>query len=155
MCLELILAVLLMSSPPPAQMGNVESARGALGQQENPQEPAAEPPVSGADAKQSDSKQQETAPQDKSVEPSSQNASKQPAGSARKRHARSKKSTAQPTTEGEPRKVVIHRGGTSEPIAQILPGMTEEEAARQRENAEQLLMAAESSLEQLAARSLS
>ena len=33
--------------------------------------------------------------------------------------------------------------------------MTEEEAARQRENAEQLLMAAESSLEQLAARSLS
>ena len=54
--------------------------------------------------------------------------------------------------ENEPRKIVIHRGGTSEPVAQILPGMTLEEANRQRESSEQLLAAAETSLRQLAYR---
>jgi hypothetical protein len=54
--------------------------------------------------------------------------------------------------ESEPRKIVIHQGGTSEPVAQILPGMSPEEANQQRESSEQLLAAAETSLQQLAYR---
>ena len=58
------------------------------------------------------------------------------------------------TADGEPRKIVIHRGGVGEPVTQILPGISQEEADRQRESAEQLLAAAESSLKELATRSL-
>jgi len=71
----------------------------------------------------------------------------------RKRRSRAHKpSTATPA--GEPRKTVVHQGGASEPIAQILPGITLEEASHQRENAEQLLASTESNLKQLAARTL-
>jgi len=71
----------------------------------------------------------------------------------RKRRSRGRKLST-PTADGEPRKIVVHRGGASEPIAQILPGMTQEEASHQRENAEQLLVSTESNLNQLAARTL-
>ena len=59
-----------------------------------------------------------------------------------------------PTPEGEPRRIVIHQGGASDTTAQILPGITPEEASRQRESSEQLLEASESSLKKLAGRSL-
>lgn len=73
------------------------------------------------------------------------------ASGVRKRRGRIKKSPP-PSTESEPRKIVVHQGGTTEPGAQILPGMTPEEAARQRESTEQFLAAAETSLQQLAYR---
>jgi hypothetical protein len=68
----------------------------------------------------------------------------------RKRRSRAHK----PQADGETHKVVIHQGGTSEPSAQILPGITEEEASHKRQGAEQLLAAAESSLKELAVRTL-
>jgi hypothetical protein len=74
-----------------------------------------------------------------------------PSAVVRKHRSRSHKP---PPADGGARKIVVHKGGTSEPIAQILPGITEEEANRKRQSAEQLLAAAESSLKGLAARTL-
>jgi hypothetical protein len=53
-----------------------------------------------------------------------------------------------------PRKIVIRQGSTPEPSAQLVPGMTQEQASHQRENAEQLLASTETNLQQLAGRSL-
>jgi len=55
----------------------------------------------------------------------------------------------------EPRKIVVHRGGVSEPAAQIVPGMSIDEANRQRQESEDLLAAANSDLKKLADRHLS
>jgi hypothetical protein len=56
--------------------------------------------------------------------------------------------------EGTPRKIVVREGGASEPAAQIVPGMTAEEASRERQNAQQLLSSTDDQLKLLAARAL-
>jgi hypothetical protein len=66
----------------------------------------------------------------------------------RKRHKR-----AAPVP-GTPRKIVVREGGAKEPAAQIVPGVTPAEAARQRGNAEQLLGSTDNLLKQLAGRTL-
>jgi hypothetical protein len=59
-----------------------------------------------------------------------------------------------PASAGAPRKIVVREGGASEPTAQIVPGMTPADAARQRQNAEQLLKSTDDQLKQLAGRTL-
>ncbi len=49
---------------------------------------------------------------------------------------------------------MVREGGAKEPAAQIAPGMTPAEAARQRQNAEQWLASADDQLKQLAGRTL-
>jgi hypothetical protein len=61
---------------------------------------------------------------------------------------------AEVTPDGAPRKIVVRQGGASEPAAQIAPGITPAEAARERQNAEQLLGAAGGQLKLLALRTL-
>jgi hypothetical protein len=140
--------------------GSLRVYRGGSGQadaeQEKSQVPATQPatPSSETDQKRSDQKQPEN--NDAVAAPATtpdQTDSKKPVTAKRKRRTRRKAVPAQ-TADGEPRKVVIHRGGANEPVAQIVPGVTQEEAARQRESAGQLLVAAESDLKELAARSL-
>jgi len=48
-----------------------------------------------------------------------------------------------------PRKIVVRQGGVDEPVAQIVPGMSAEEAARLRREAEQRLNAAAEALTQI------
>ncbi len=67
-----------------------------------------------------------------------------------KKHRR--RATATP--EGTPRKIVVREGGASEPAAQIVPGMTAEEASRERQNAQQLLGSTDDQLKRLADRVL-
>jgi|SRR6266850_4043115 len=101
--------------------------------------------------KQDESKPDQTPLPKEAETPSAQKSSTSPApAGVRKRRSRAHK----PPAEGGPRKTVVHQGGTSEPIAQILPGITEEEANHKRQSAEQLLASAESSLKELAARNL-
>ena len=155
-----ILAALLISTQP-GMTGRDAACRvsGSVPAQaaaeENPQKPATEhAPEKGSDAQPSENKAEETPPATKAEEPNAQKPPSTPvANGARKRHARTKKK-GKPTPNGEPRKVVIHQGGSNEPVAQILPGMTPEEASHQRDSAEQLLAAAETSLDKLSARSL-
>jgi len=61
---------------------------------------------------------------------------------------------AAPAPGGAPRKIVVRHGGASEPAAQIAPGMSPAEAARQRQNAEQLLGSTGGQLKLLAGRAL-
>ena len=56
--------------------------------------------------------------------------------------------------DGTPRKIVVREGGAKEPAAQIAPGMTPEEAIRQRQDAEQLLSFAADKLKRLAGQTL-
>jgi len=86
--------------------------------------------------------------------PSPKSPSKSPKSAAHKRRSHARRLAEAPAPEGEPRKVVIHRGGVSEPVAQIIPGMTMEEARRQRQETQDLLTAADSDLKKLAARAL-
>ena len=54
-----------------------------------------------------------------------------------------------------PHKVVIHKGSTGEPPGLLAPGMSEEQASHQRQNAEQLLQSTEGNLHKLEGRALS
>jgi hypothetical protein len=56
--------------------------------------------------------------------------------------------------DGTPRKIVVREGGASEPAAQIVPGMTAEEASRERQNTQQLLSSTDDQLKRLAGRTL-
>lgn len=57
-----------------------------------------------------------------------------------------------PVPEDGPRKIVVRKGGATEPAAQIAPGMTPEETVRQRQTAEGLLAATDDQLQMLAVR---
>ena len=73
------------------------------------------------------------------------------AGAAGKKSSSRKKHT---TGDGDPQKRVIHRGGTVEPTTQLAQGMTEEQAAHQRETTNKLLATTEVSLQKLSRRLL-
>jgi hypothetical protein len=157
MCLTAIFAAVLLAPLSPAlncrdaacRVSGSESAQAAAG---NPQLP--EPDQAPAEPRQSESNPDQKPPAKEAGKPSPEKPpSSRSAGGVRKRRSRAHK-PGTVTPDGEPRKVVVHRGGASEPIAQILPGITLEEASHQRENSEQLLASAESNLKQLAARTL-
>jgi hypothetical protein len=74
--------------------------------------------------------------------------SKIPSARARKRHKRTV------VVRKDPRKVVVPEGGAREPPAQIAPGLTPEEAARERRDAEQWLTSADGQLKMLSGRML-
>jgi hypothetical protein len=155
MYLSLILAIFALPAFPAVEMGDAAAIQAQAVQEASSPKPAADPAFANqTDAQQNDKKRDQAPPEGSTKEQRAQAASgTSQAGAPKKRKRRGRKSTL-PAVPGEPRKVVIHRGGTNEPTAQILPGITQEEAARQRQDAEQLLTAAESSLGQLAARSL-
>ena len=67
---------------------------------------------------------------------------------ARRRHKRTV------VVRKDPRKVVVPEGGAREPPAQIAPGLTQEEAARERRDAEQWLTSADGQLKMLSGRTL-
>jgi hypothetical protein len=70
-----------------------------------------------------------------------------------KKSSTRKKHTAQ-TPGDEPQKRVIHRGSTVEPTTQLSPGITEEQAARQRDSTNKLLASTGASLQKLSGRQL-
>jgi hypothetical protein len=71
---------------------------------------------------------------------------------AKRRRAR--KSAPKPAPSGQPRKIVIREGGAIEPPAQIVPGMTAQEANQARQNAVELLVSTQENLKRLAGRTL-
>lgn len=62
--------------------------------------------------------------------------------------------TAAPPSHDGSRRIVVREGGASEPAAQIVPGVSPAEAARQRQNAEELMGSTGDRLKQLAGRTL-
>ncbi len=92
------------------------------------------------------------------TQPQPKSAKKQRQGNARSakpgsgQHA--SKPAAAPTTTGTPKKVVVRHGGAEEPTAQIVTGMTADEADRQRREAELLLSTTDEKLKEIAPRPL-
>ena len=138
------------------RVSSSELAQAPATSPENSQNPASEQAQpNAAGQKQSKSNTEPTPPAKEVETPSPQKPpSSQPATSVRKRRSHAHKPITPPTAEGEPRKIVVHQGGASEPVTQIVPGITQEEASHQRESAEQLLASSKSHLQQLDARTL-
>ena len=125
-------------------------------QQDSPGASPTESPASApAGAPQAATTKSEPPAADK--EASSEAAKKKTAGApatkAKKRH-RVRKRAPKPVLAGEPRRIVVREGGTTEPPARIVPGLTPEEARRQRQNAVELLNVTEENLKQLSGRTL-
>jgi hypothetical protein len=79
---------------------------------------------------------------------------KEKTGASSAKGAKKRRKRAPSAPNGAPYKIVVREGGASEPAAQIAPGMTPAEAARQRHNAEQLLGATDDKLKGLTGRTL-
>jgi hypothetical protein len=85
--------------------------------------------------------------------PSGEEGQHKKAVAPRKKHAAARKPPS-PATVHEPQKKVVHRGGTAEPTTQLAPGISGEQAARQRQNTNQLLASTDASLQKLSGRQL-
>jgi hypothetical protein len=121
------------------------SAGSPLTQQETPF-----PPESTAPAPASAPAENAQSPPANQTEPAAQKeAPKKSPAKARKRQPHKPE-----PAPGEPRKLVVHQGGASEQVAQIVPGIAQDEANRQRQDAERLLASTETNLKQLAGRTL-
>jgi hypothetical protein len=148
MCLKFILAAAVLVTP----ISRAEITAQAAATEETPQKPVTAQDQEKGSAQLSQNNVGETPSAAKAHDAASPKPeSPSSPVNARKRHSRTKKAVER---DGEPRKIVIHQGGTSEPVAEMVPGISQEEANRQRESAEQLLEASESSVKQLATRSL-
>lgn len=97
----------------------------------------------------------ETAPEPQKAQPGP--AAKKPevkaskkAPSKKKRH---RKTCARPAAASD--KKVVRNGGTVDPVVQLAPGMSAEQASSQRQNTTQLLAATDDNLKQIASRQLS
>ncbi|MBZ5615323.1 MAG: hypothetical protein LAO23_15040 [Acidobacteriia bacterium] len=77
-----------------------------------------------------------------------------PSGGTSSNATRKRRKRTASAPDGAPRRIVVREGGATEPAEQIVPGMTPEEATRQRRSAEQWLASTGDQLEQLAARTL-
>ena len=78
-------------------------------------------------------------------------AAKPPATSARKRRRRKR---AVATSKSAPEKKVVRNGGATDPVVQLSPGVSDEQASRQRQSTTQLLATTDANLKQLAAHPL-
>lgn len=127
---------------------------------------AQEPAKSDTSAQPSSSQPDDrpaTQTQDQSSTPSTGNQPQAPSdstqpGSTKPQAGATSKKTAKKkhaaTSGGEPQKRVIHRGSTVEPTTQLAQGITEEQAAKQREATNQLLANTDASLQKLSGRQL-
>jgi hypothetical protein len=70
---------------------------------------------------------------------------------ARKRRPRKHTAATSNSARG---KKVVRNGGTADPVVQLSPGVSDEQASRQRQSTTQLLATTDANLKQLAARQL-
>ena len=103
------------------------------------------PAARGSEPPQANAEPKESSQHEKATPPT-------PAKTVKKR--RSPKRIASPQPAGTPRKTVVREGGVDEPSAQIVTGISPEEAAHQRQDAELLLSTTEEMLKEIAPRTL-
>lgn len=119
-------------SSPPASPGAVQE----------PSPPIAEPKAEPTTAAPANAQE----PQ----KPESKTAAPKPKVAAKKRRHR-KKDAADAAT---PEKKVVRNGGTADPVVQLAPGMSEEQASSQRQSTSELLSATDANLKQISSRQL-
>ena len=108
-----------------------------------PANPAAEPAQTGAEPQAG--AQPEAKKPESSVPPAK-------ARTASKKRRRRK--TGAGAAGSTPDKKVVRNGGTADPVVQLTPGMSKEQASSQRQNTSQLLAATDNNLKQISARPL-
>ncbi len=118
--------------------------------QSSPPEQAAPKSTSEQDPGKPGAAQSEVQP----GKPKTQKSSPKKNSSSKKRAPAKKKKAPDPAAE-DPKKTVIRHGSTAEPTTQLSPGITEEQAARQRETTHQLLSSTEAALQKLDVNQLS
>ncbi|MGA8312996.1 MAG: hypothetical protein WB755_23425 [Terriglobales bacterium] len=84
-------------------------------------------------------------PESKTPEPKTKTATR------KRRHA---KHTATATPGAAPEKKVVRNGGTTDPVVQLAPGMSAEQASSQRQSTTQLLTTTDANLKQISSRQL-
>lgn len=108
-----------------------------------PANPPVEPAQTGAEASSG------AQPEAKKPESSAPPAKAGPA-SKKRRHRK----TGAGASGAIPDKKVVRNGGTTDPVVQLTPGMSKEQASSQRQNTSQLLAATDNNLKQISARPL-
>jgi len=86
--------------------------------------------------------------------PSVQSGSGEPSPSTTKKKTTKKKKSSSRTAGQQAQKKVVRRGSTDEPTTKLSPSITDEQAARQRQNTNQLLVSTDASLQKLSGRQL-
>lgn len=116
--------------------------------QDSPQNaPPANPPVEPAQSGAEPHPQAQ--PETKKAESSAPPAKASTTGKKR-RHRK----TGAGATRSTPDKKVVRNGGTTDPVVQLTPGMSKEQATSQRQNTTQLLAATDNNLKRISARPL-
>jgi hypothetical protein len=143
----------------PEQASNQEPAKpdpptGQSPQQDPPKPDASHPAPQEAQPSENAQQPQPSNPPAPSAVPNSEESQHNPksAGTPKKHPARKKHTL--PASDQEPQKKVVRRGGTAEPTTQLAPGMTDEQAARQRQSTNQLLTSTDASLQKISGRQL-
>jgi hypothetical protein len=127
-------------APQPGQEGAAEKTGPAKsGEEQSPPAPAAPAPAPTQEP-------QKAAPAASAKKPASTT-------KAAKKRRRRKHIAAKP--DSAPEKKVVRNGGTADPPGQLAPGVSNEQASRQRQSTTQLLATTDTNLKQLASRQLS
>jgi len=126
-----------------------------------PQDPpkSEAPPATSPETKPAGSPEPQTSPNQPAPPapgdaPANQPAPQEPSATAKKSRTAHQKRTPAPASQ-DSKKTVVRHGGTAEPTTQLAPGITEEQAARQRKTTNQLLSSTDAALQKLDGRQLS
>jgi hypothetical protein len=122
-----------------------------------PASPSAESPQAGAEPQgEPSAKPQATTAPEPAQEPQkakSEAAAKKPESPTKApSKKRRRRKTAARTSTATPEKKVVRNGGTADPVVQLAPGMSEEQASSQRQNTTQLLAATDANLKRISSR---
>ncbi len=133
---------LSQETQPPAAASPQDSPQNATPANPSSQ-PGAEPQSEPAAAPEAAQKPQTAKPEAAVKKPES--ATKTPSKKRRRRKAAS-------TTTATPEKKVVRNGGTADPVVQLAPSMSAEQASTQRQNTSQLLAATDANLKRISSR---
>ena len=114
-----------------------------------PPSPGQEPSQPGPEPKAEPAKPAPENPQEPQKQEPKTAAPKTKAASKKRHH---RKTVASSTAT--PEKKVVRNGGTADPVVQLAPGMSEEQASSQRQSTSQLLAATDANLKQISSRQL-
>jgi hypothetical protein len=144
--------VFLQETQPPQPSSEPEPARSP--EQQITPEPAKPEPQT--EPEQQAKPEQSTAPVSTQppqiVQPNA--APEKPDCAANKGKKRSSKSKAAAQDATAPRKKVVRNGSTADPVVQLAPSVTDQQASQQRQSTAQLLAATEANLSKISARQL-
>ncbi len=142
----------LPSLAPSNQAGAHDSQEKQSPAQDQPtaQNPQSEPSKPG----DSKSPPQQTSPSEPAAQPQAGTPQTQPGPAKKPPHKKRKAARKSAATGPDAQKKVVHRGGTTEPTTQLAPQITDEQAAKQRQNTNDLLASTDASLQKLSGRQL-